>query len=326
MERQLKFLKQFTAPDSDSDKEDAEEKKPSCNLFAKPKSTIFDNVSKISQKKISKCIKTKLLANKPPPPPVVPICLPVHGDRLKIGETVFINGGSEKHKLFSTQYTDYTLITNVDFTKYIEMMPKEMKPLLAERWIYVIHVSHGMQLSVKRSDLISRVSGGEILAFKYTQCSIEGNECAYYGFVPSIVKPNSNYGEHTHKICRYALQEIWPRKIYIHVKVISKCDCTDLCMKCIITTTDGTSNRQTCLKRFLWNEVYIMMGDIDEACIDRIKVPRQCIVCAQCKNCSKSTNFCRTHRVCKHKGTIVSLDSGFDFKNSKMKPCKKYKR
>lgn len=300
--------------------------KPKSNLFTS-KSKIYDNVSKISKKKLN-LILTPPSKPQKPPTPITPICKYVEGDHLKIGDTIFINGSNSNNKLYSTQFKDYTLITNADFTNFIDLMPKEIKPLLSERWHYVIHVSHGMQLSVKRSDLIARVLGGEILAFKYTECSIEGNDCAYYGFVPTLAKSSEAFGEDTHRICRYALQEIWPRKLYLHIKLLSPCDCTpDVnCIKCIITYKDGTTNKQTCLKRLPWNSVYLMMGDADEECVDQLKTPRECVVCAQCNNCSKSANFCRIHRVCKHKQTIISLKSGFEFKNSKIKACKKFKR
>lgn len=298
------------------------------SILTQQTTTVFDNVSKLSNKKFQHCIESV----KKLKPTVLqrPICKSVDGNCLKIGETLFIGGGSGfNNKLFSTKYTDYTIISNVDFTKYIDIMPKEIKPLLAERWFYVLHISHGMQLSVKRSDLINRVSGGEILAFKYTECSVEGNECAYYGFVPTILKTSKQFADETHKICKFAMQEMWPRKLYVYIKIITLCDCSlpnIECMKCIITSGDGDTKKQTCLQRLPWDQVYIMMGDVDETCIDKLKTPRQCEVCAQCHNCSKSTNFCRLHRVCKHKRTVISLDSEFNFKNSKIKPCKKYKR
>lgn len=303
----------------------------STNIFAKQPITVFDNVTKISKKKLKNCIESVKKLNKPQQQQQLqqPICESVDGNCLKIGDTLFIGGGvGFNNKLFSTKFIDYTLISNVDFTKYINLVPKEIKPLLTERWFYVLHVSHGMQLSVKRSDLINRVSGGEILAFKYTECSVEGNECAYYGFVPTIKKYSKQFTDETHKICKYAMQEMWPRKLYVYIKILTPCDCssTDQCMKCIITSGDGETKKQTCLKRLPWDEVYLMMGDVDETCVDKLKTPRQCEVCAQCHNCSKSTNFCRIHRVCKHKRMIISLDSEFNFKNSTIKACKKYKR
>lgn len=305
--------------------------KSSPNIFAST-STMFDNVSKVTTKTIQQCInpKVKQPAMSKKKPPAKPICKSVDGNNLKIGDTLFIGssvGGNGQ--LFSTEFTDYTLISNVDFTNFIDLVPKEIKPLLTDRWFYCIHVSHGMQLSVRRSDLIARVAGGEILAFKYTECSIEGNECAYYGFIPTIGNADDMFGSDTHRLCRFALQEIWPRKIYVYIKLLNACDCLSAenggCMKCIITDVDSKTSKQTCLKRLPWDMVYLMMGDADETCVDQVKEPRQCIVCAQCKNCSKSTNFCRTHRVCKHKRAIVSLKSGFDFKLSKIKPCQKYK-
>lgn len=263
------------------------------------------------------------------------------GEDFRIGDTRFISSKT----LYQTEFNDYTLITNVDFTPYIKYAPREIKPLLASRWMYVMHVSHGMQPSITRNILQARVTGGEILAYKYTECSIEGNECVYYGFLPVLHSRNriaSILSCGTHRICRVSMMEVWPRKLFIYMKRDFQCNCSENCIRWHVTLKDYPKSKQCCIKTIPWNDLYIMMGDGDRKCMEIIKVPRSCFVCAQCYDCSKSPNYCRKHRICKHKlvkifnniTTTTTTNNNQCSNNqqnptiicdSKMKSCIKYK-
>lgn len=259
------------------------------------------------------------------------------GEDFRIGDTRFISSKT----LYRTEFDDYTLITNVDFTPYIKYAPREIKPLLASRWMYVMHVSHGMQPSITRNILQARVTGGEILAYKYTECSIEGNECVYYGFLPVLHSRNrlaSTLSCGTHRICRVSMMEVWPRKLFIYMKRDFQCPCSENCTRWHVTLKEYPKSNQCCIKTIPWHDLYIMMGDGDRKCMEIIKVPRTCFVCAQCYDCSKSPNYCRKHRICKHKLVKIFNDittSSNQCSNnqqnptiicdSKMKSCIKYK-
>lgn len=253
------------------------------------------------------------------------------GKKLKIGNSIFLNSTT----LYRTDFSDYTLITNSDFTPYIDYAPKSLINELEGRWFYAMHISHGMQLSVNRNILQARVVGGEILAYKYTKCSIEGNECIYYGFVPTILKAINNSEnddidnggssdfKDTHRRCRISMKAIWPRKLCVYIRREFICDCSPGCSIWVVRLEDYKTELRMCVKQIPWDRVYVIMGDAadNEHGEDGIKVPRNCVVCAQCFDCSQSIGFCRKHRVCKHKRKdSFTMD---DIVNSKMKTCKK---
>lgn len=290
------------------------------NLAMPP--TIYDDVERVKGKKCKKI--TNACAEQPKQ-----LCSKTTSNILKIGQSNFIS----TDVLYKMEFDDYCLITNSDFTNYRSYAPKAIKPLLKDRWFYVMHVSHGMSLSITRSTLNARVNGGEILAYKYTECSMSGNDCAYYGFIPTKLKTSENYTD-THRMCHFALSEIWPRKIYIYLKMAFSCDCSDDCTQWQMTMADGVVKKQFCLKKLPWSLSYIIMGDVDETCIEQIKPLRECIVCAQCINCSKNTTYCRIHKICRHKKTLFKDDAdeyrenfaNTILKKSKIKACTKYRQ
>ena len=258
------------------------------------------------------------------------------GNSYQIGETIFLSNRT----LYVANFDDYTLLSDFDFTPFADAAPRSLKKALDKRWIYVVHVSHGMAPSVTRNLLHARVIGGEILAYKYTQCSIEGNECLYYGFIPTDGKQNESLKD-THTICRLSMQAIFPRKLYIYIEMVAMCTCKrEGCyrLKSRSATSGGQAYIHFCAHNIPWSQLYVMMGDLDTNVVEGFKVPRQCMVCAQCFDCSKSVQYCRKHTKCKHKsavaldlsssssssaGNTIATDSKLSLKPSRIKSCKK---
>ncbi|ATY70214.1 GrBNV gp09-like protein [Tomelloso virus] len=241
-------------------------------------------------------------------------CLPV-GKEYRIGNGIFIS----KSSLYKIEFDDYTLITDAPFK--IENAPKELKPLLRKRWIYKLHVNSTLAPIIKRSVLLDRVIGGQILAYRYTECSVAGNSCVYYGFVPTIAKTFQD----SHSTCYVAAKELWPRRLFIYLKVGYSCNCGE---KNCTTWNGDTVNYPTreafCAKKIKWDRLYIMMGDSDKSCLEIIRPFRSCEVCAQCFACSNSMDFCRKHKKCTHK-TAKPLADIAAIMPSNMKMCAKYR-
>lgn len=246
------------------------------------------------------------------------------GQEYVNGETHFLAPGVNG-KLYVTEMTDYTLITDHDFTEFAPYAARSLKEALQPRWHYVLHVSHGMQPSVNRHLLNSRVVGGQILGYKYMECSIEGNDCVYYGFVPTV---DIDLSDSAHKICRYTMQAVYPRKLYVYLQKRCACMCTPGCIRWLCLTSNGRRTEIVCSRQIPWGRLYVMMGDGDETFREVMKEPRECIVCAQCFECSKSAIFCRKHRVCRHKQAVIG-DGKTDpssLRYSEMKYCMKLSR
>lgn len=237
-------------------------------------------------------------------------------------------------KIYLTALLDYTIVSNVDFTKYIAHIPKELKPLLADRWLYALHVSHGITPTINQNALRIRVNGNAILAYKYTECSISGNDCVYYGFIPTRYMKIPN----THKICHITMMEVWPKKLYVYLKYEHSCLCSKGCTAWRIIIYNANSNnndggyansnigadRVFCIKKIPWSDIYVIMGDDDETCFEQIKEARACIICASCSECSKRGNFCRKHRKCLHKSTVTFDGKTLSCDKSRIKNCTKY--
>lgn len=262
------------------------------------------------------------------------------GDRYRFGNTVLFANAASPY-LFVTKCPDFTLITTADFTPFLEYLPAEgLKYEQRNNWHYVLHVSHGMRLSVTRDALRYRVEGGQIIAYQYSECSIEGNECVYYGMLPTLdswhrsleqLRNNLNGDKAeedaseeaaaitnntgTHRRCIVASSQIWPRHLFVYMKRMCACDCSPGCSRWSVRLRDSTTDERVCVKNIPWGRLYIMMGDIEDARdggMSRrlIKETRACPVCAQCYKCSNMPTYCRKHRVCKHKRVRVFGEDG----------------
>jgi hypothetical protein len=272
-----------------------------------------------------------------------------HGNGLlKFGAVQFMNTG---RTLFTTNYIDsYILITNVDFTPYIRMAPLDIRRAINSRWRYGVHVSYGMLKSINRSTLHMRCVGGQILAYKYTECSVEGNEAVYYGFIPSCEDDHTLLRiADTHTESWLTATANWPRKLYIYLEYAGLCrscptndnvdeqndgdgadDEKPPCTRWTACLSDGKTYKTYCLKTFPWASVYIMMGEcLGESSTsttatsephhnyENDRMERDCAVCAQCYECSRKSVFCRKHRVCRHKQKTVIYDGSITHQTNK---------
>lgn len=260
------------------------------------------------------------------------------GTTFKLGETRFFS----EVPLYMVELDDYSLIVNDDTA--IESLkahvPRSIKEKLEPRWHYAVHLPQ-MQLAVTKKLLRDRVDGGEILAYKYTEGNIEGNVCCYYGFIPTLThsddsiiddshKINNSVAFHsrgtTHRVCRITTKAIWPRKLYVYMKRTYKCPCSDDCHLWQVMVRNSKDVHTFCLKKMPWSSIYVMMGDTDANTVDTVKDLRVCPVCAQCFQCSKSTTFCRRHRKCKHKKSVLfELNNSTLVADSSIKLCRKAK-
>lgn len=245
------------------------------------------------------------------PTEFIPKCVSV-GAEYKLGQNVFIG----KREMFKTEMLDYTLITDAQFEP--SRAPKRIKPLL-KNWVFKLHVDQTLSSVITRSVLRDRAIGGQILAYQYSECSIAGNTCVYYGFIPTIKKQFKD----SHADCYIAATSVWPRKLFIFLKSGHACNCSKGCSAWSYTSETGTNVENVCIEKIKWGKLYIIMGEVDSLCIEMIKSVRQCVVCAQCFDCSNSTEYCRKHKTCKHK-TAKPLDQIFSVSGSKIKKCKKY--
>lgn len=262
------------------------------------------------------------MSNKPRLERVLPDCVSV-GRVYKIADTTFVSSEG----LYAVTFPDYTVLADFDCSRIVDAFADSLKAAIQEKWRYCMHVSHGMSPSVSRNLLYARVMGGELLGYKFMDCSMEGNETVYYGFVPTQNKYADIGG--THKKCRFAMQAVFPRRLYVYFERVGDCDCgRQRCVKLQALDMGGTQKGRFCAYNIPWTKIYIMLGELDETCTERLKVPRQCEVCAQCFECSKSVQYCRKHRICKHKQANViaaNEESGNPTKIPKIKNCKTVK-
>lgn len=248
------------------------------------------------------------------------------GTAYTIGDTHFL----DKRGLYMTRFEDYEILSTEDFTEFSRFAPRSLKRALSPRWRYAIHVSYGVQPSVTRDLLYTRVIGGQILAYKYLECSIEGNESVYYGFIPTL--DNYTIRENTHSRCRFRVQAVYPRLLYVHLARCTPCNCSEDCWYWKATLHEGLSSHAFCGRNIPWSRLYVMMGELDRECSETVdaKDARECPVCAQCFDCSMGARYCRTHRICKHKqavgGTIGADDGTVDLASVQLRQCKKLKK
>lgn len=304
--------KRTATSNDDSRAQNVKLKRPRSNQNADSK-TITSNVQS-SCEYVNKCVSKQNLIEQFTP--IVedgnPECVAI-GKELKIGKDVFIS----KNTLYKITMSDYTIISDAQFD--VSYAPIALKPLLAKKWVYKLHVDQTISPVITRSTLRDRVIGGEILAYRYTECSIAGNSCVYYGFIPTIVKRFDD----SHNTCYISSVSVWPRKLYVYLKRGYACACSPGCCMWTIHMDNYSTTQSFCAKKIQWAKIYIMMGEYDTSCVEQLKPIRSCEVCAQCFDCSKNTSFCRKHRICKHK-TAKPLEDVLTITKSSMKQCKKY--
>lgn len=248
---------------------------------------------------------------------------------LRFGETLFHLPRSVG---YVTEYDDYTLITDYDFTPFLHLAPRAVRPILERRLRYVLHVSHGNRLCVTPELLAARVVGGQVVGFGYRLCSIAGNDCAYYAFVPSV---NVSL-RYTHSRPILQLHIAYPRQLFVYLSLNGICRCSSGCLRWSMFTyhQKRVSAASYCARRINWDDVYVMMGDLLQPDDDSGSGP--CTVCSQCYACRTSSSRCRRHRVChhRHRELDVSVDTpdvevGRSFQRNNgsaasIRPCSRY--
>lgn len=241
--------------------------------------------------------------------------------------------------IWKTEMPDYTILSDSDFSSYSKYAPKSLKEKIKSRWLYNLHIGQSDSSTVTSQHLHQRIKGGELLAYKFADCIIEGNTAFYCGYIPTI-KPENTLG--THQTCRFSLQEIYPRKLYVYLtrrpgRCVCSFDDNDVqqntnyeCAQWQVHMYDG-SYRVFCSKTINWSDIYIFMGESDTECREVTKILRDCPVCAQCYKCSIGAFYCRTHVVCRHKkaqefvGENSSLAALINKPKPTIKRCKKNK-
>lgn len=198
---------------------------------------------------------------------------------------------------------DYSIITNYpEINDLKAFLPLKLKPLMKSKWVHLLHPNNGSSNPlISKSIMSQRVKSGEILAFRYTECTLVMINCVYISFLPSTPTIVPLEGAHQH--CRVKSKSQWPRKLYVYLKYHSPCkECFPGCQrfKVMLSSKDSTQDVY-CIKDVPWCDLYVMMGDVVEPtkCLS-MKSSRSCPVCNQCSKCKVSTSFCKRHVTCKH--------------------------
>lgn len=258
-------------------------------------------------------------------------------------------------------------------------VPRCLKLKKDSCWIHAVHIQTFSRPIITRERLRERVCGDQILAYHYKECSIEGNRCIYYGFVPTMnfrqlqqddddvidssttvvdatfssgiddgttvdvttddrpfkkVTNKFHYG--THVTSKINVQHVWPRKLYVQLKRIGACSCSQDCVRVSVLTLDDVQHVSSdpkislkpknvyCLRRIPWHDVYVIMGDLRRDVVEGRREHRMCKTCAQCRKCMNSPVFCRDHKRCKHVKDQVDYSSFNTFLGvPKIKRCRK---
>lgn len=251
------------------------------------------------------------------------------GNCVTVGNRTFT---STKRELWVTELSDYTIISDRAINDQEITVAPSLKEVLNTRWIYWIHVSSRLESDVNRYNLNARVNGGQILGYKYLECSVGGNPASYYGVIPT---DNLKLAEHAYKIPQLVTKAVFPRKLYVHLRCRSLCYCkTPNCRQWEIYAINSTNmtfqNMLYCGRDIPWSRIYVHLGDKDEKCVGSLRSNeiRNCNVCAQCYACSiNNDSYCRKHRKCKHKNAIIYTNdelANIEPQTSRIKRCKVY--
>lgn len=241
--------------------------------------------------------------------------------------------------LFLAKMTDYNIISNIDFSNVLNKnldnlvtmenntnLPRSIKTILETEWRYACHIAHKNELNVLPKTLFARVTGGQILSYKYKECSIGGNRVAYFGFVPTKHKVKSDLLKCTHKKSLFSkLIDFWPRELYIYLKYLGPCPLSTEnvhnCHGFFNVKLRNCKLKNFCFNKIPWNKVYIMMGEMKDF---NSKLPRDCVICNSCTLCRKMPVYCRLHKVCNHENLIIYTPSiTSSLKKCRMKPNKR---
>lgn len=141
-----------------------------------------------------------------------------------------------------------------------------------------------------------------------------------------------------HFLCRLNTQRVWPRYVYVRITKECACSCLPNCVRVSVLTRDDISGSSKleklikpkntyCIRQIPWEDVYPMMGSNNDSVVESlVKENRLCKTCAQCRKCSNSPEFCRDHKVCRHKKPTVAEGLVNTTKTNYIPKIKKCKR
>jgi hypothetical protein len=231
---------------------------------------------------------------------------------LQVGDITF----KSYKPLFQMFMKDYICISNVDLENYKSNLPESIKDKLKHRWLYSVSASSKEEEDLRITDLQYRVKGGQILAYKHFPFSINDSPCVYYGFIPSYKQNLSS----VHSECRFSLTAHWPREIYIYLENRGACFVHSDCLLIGYKNYDRSKLDElwhTSEKTILLGAYFFMGNTVDDQEIFKPKEQRTCQVCAQCEKCALLVEWCRSHKVCKHK---IKIDENQSFAKLDISP------
>lgn len=216
---------------------------------------------------------------------------------LQFGQSIF---HANYKKTFVTRMKDFTIISNFNLNAYTSYIEKKIKPQMKDRWIHSFHVGPTTQELITRKMLQAREDDGQIVAYHYKEFSMEGNECVYFGYIPST---NITFSSGSHVRSVITVNQVWPRQLFVRLVKTTACECSAQCIRVSVELfSQSTDTRPSalktvfCVKRIPWKDIYLMMGDTIEDSGELYKKNRVCNVCAQCIKCSLMSTFCNAHR------------------------------
>lgn len=211
---------------------------------------------------------------------------------FKIGTTTI----SSNKQLLLYSFDDFFLLCDFKVPKSIKIT-ESLKYANKPNWLYVSQPK-SQENRITRNKLRDKNKSGDIVAYKYTECILDGINCVYYGYIPTINKTD-NFIHYNQKV---TCLPCWPRKLYVYLRYSSPCTCSDGCLR-VKTINRDNIEIIVCLSKIYWSDVKIILGESDESSKDIMIPPRICSVCANCEKCSAIK--CRNHVKCKHKNASV---------------------
>lgn len=228
----------------------------------------------------------------------------VKGSKIKIGER-------KDYKVIFEFADGFEF--DVDAAVAAAWLPKSIRLQLHKHWSYKLTIKNGPDDMVTPQNLHRNVLNGSVLAYKHCEFYHEAIHYIYYGCIMSKT-PRSKIVVGNHARCIMPMAEVWPRELFIHLKWFNKCDKHEDCHVWEILKRDGVKSSY-CQMKIPWNNIAVSMGRNGKI-IPTDNLPnRDCLVCLQCHECSISNDYCKRHKICKHKTSATPI-------SQRIKMCK----
>lgn len=289
---------------------------------------------------------------------------PPHG--VPVGTRYEVPGGAgpifhADRPLTLWTFADYCLLVDGDHPdgSWADVAPAELKPLLAHRWRYYLHVVPTISSPLTEDTMRARVTGGQLLAYRFTPLVVGHTPCRYVGYLPAG-RPDSVLDGGTHDTPYIESTAVWPRRLYLYLRrqdsPCPRCDParTPACVRwawysvasvraTYTASRAGGTPLVFCGRAIPWSRLYVMMGEstMEKAAptptttttttmstaatttattIDELP---PCRVCAQCPACAKtSARGCVRHgRRCRHRAATLVVAGNGALLRARMKKC-----